>query len=342
MKTDLQIFASSPCRVDFGGTLDISTFHYPLHHLQPATVNIALEMRTKVRILPYRKRKIKISSKGFEPVELVLQEAPYQHPLGFMFAICAFFNVDGIHVEIESMSPPRSGLGGSSVAGVALAKALSIYRNRPLSTKDAAIITQSIEASVAGVPCGMQDQLAAAYGGVNMWYWAVGRQSRDFARIKLLSANEYVQLEKCLLVAYCGIPHESKDINGTWVRQFLMGGTYKKWEKIVHYTHQFASAISAGDMKTAARMMNLETEIRREMTPNVIEKTGSRLIDAALSENCGARFTGAGGGGCLWAIGPKEAIAKLKPKWQKELASNKKGLLLPSTIARKGLVATIV
>jgi len=43
------IEASAPCRIDMGGTLDIATFSYPLRHLAPATFNIALDLRTRVR-----------------------------------------------------------------------------------------------------------------------------------------------------------------------------------------------------------------------------------------------------------------------------------------------------
>ena len=46
------IDASAPCRIDFGGTLDISSFHYPLRHLAPSTVNIALDRRTTVNLRP--------------------------------------------------------------------------------------------------------------------------------------------------------------------------------------------------------------------------------------------------------------------------------------------------
>jgi hypothetical protein len=46
------IHASAPCRIDFGGTLDISSFHYPLRHLSPSTVNMALDRRTTVSLRP--------------------------------------------------------------------------------------------------------------------------------------------------------------------------------------------------------------------------------------------------------------------------------------------------
>ena len=60
------IVASAPCRIDMGGTLDIAIFSYPLRHLAPCTFNIALRLRTRVRLLPFTRGKIKISSRGFK------------------------------------------------------------------------------------------------------------------------------------------------------------------------------------------------------------------------------------------------------------------------------------
>ena len=110
------IEASAPCRIDIVGTLDIKTFHLPLRRLSPCTVNAAINLRTSVRISPYLQGQVKVSSTDFECVSFPEDEAPYNHPLGLMFAIAAYFGVSGIHIGIDSTSPPRSALGGSSAA----------------------------------------------------------------------------------------------------------------------------------------------------------------------------------------------------------------------------------
>ena len=56
--------------------------------------------------------------------------APFRHPLGLMFATAAFFNAQGVHIRLRSDSPPRSALGGSSVAAVALVRAFMEVRRR--------------------------------------------------------------------------------------------------------------------------------------------------------------------------------------------------------------------
>ena len=112
--------ASAPCRVDMGGTLDLSTFYLPLHHLGPCTFNVALDLRTRVTLRPFDKGRIRISSLGFEDLVVDSRQAPFHHSLGLMSAVAAYFQADGVHIDIRSESPPRSALGGSSVAAVAL------------------------------------------------------------------------------------------------------------------------------------------------------------------------------------------------------------------------------
>ncbi len=120
-----------------------------------------------------------------------------------------------------------------------------------------------------------------------------------------------------ILVAYCGIPHESRQINRIWVDQFIAGATRKEWLSIVDHTHRFAEALRDRKYQQAADIMNLETAVRRQMTPDVLDDMGIKLIQAAIHRNCGGRFTGAGGGGCIWAIGETGPMDLLRNDWEK-------------------------
>ena len=99
------IEASAPCRIDMGGTLDISTFYLPLRRLLPCTLNMAIDMRTRVRLMPYLKGMVKISSRGFKSARFEIDRMPFDHPLGLMFAVAAYYSADGVHIKIESESP---------------------------------------------------------------------------------------------------------------------------------------------------------------------------------------------------------------------------------------------
>ena len=333
--------ASAACRIDCGGTLDIKTFYYPLHHLSPCTFNIALDMKTRVRLLPYSSGQIKVSSRGFRAETHPADNAPFSGPLGLIFATATYFRADGVHIEIVSESPPRSALGGSSTAAVALIGALSqalAGEGIPLlSTEQIVLLAHAIEEAVAGISCGLQDQLAAAYGGVHAWYWPGEPADPPFRRKEVLAKQDYPTLETLLLLAYCGVPHESQDINSKWIDLFVRGKARDLWSEIVACTNEFVEAMTAKDWAVAVRAMNKEVEIRRKMTPEVFDEMGVALVDKALAHGCGARFTGSGGGGCIWALGDAEDIRKLRLAWTDILSRREDARLLDARVDPNGL-----
>jgi D-glycero-alpha-D-manno-heptose-7-phosphate kinase len=293
--------------------------------------------------MPYHKNRIKISSRGFRSAEFLSDRVPFTHPLGLMFAAGAYFNVENVHVRIESESPPRSALGGSSAAVAALIAAYSKLCRKastadPLSRAQMAILAQGLEETVAGVPCGFQDQLAAIYGGVNVWNWPRRINSPQFRKKVVVPQRRHKHFEKHLLVAYCGNPHVSKDINGRWVQQFLKGKFRNLWADITTCTRQFVAAVADRQYTQAGKLMNRETALRLKMTPDVFDKIGLQLARSARTSKCGARFTGAGGGGCVWAIGEIENIDRLRPLWEEILSSENQARLLDINIDSQGLV----
>jgi D-glycero-alpha-D-manno-heptose-7-phosphate kinase len=314
-----------------------------LRHLDPCTFNIALGLRTRVRLQPYTKGVIKISSRGFKDAEYPADAAPFDHPLGLMFATATYFNAGGVHIDIESGSPPRSALGGSSVAAVALVAALATVFQRGgesdnnINRRLIALLAYKLEETVAGVPCGSQDQLAAAYGGVHVWYWKDRPDQSHFKRIVAVKKEYHKELERRLLLAYCGKPHVSKDINGRWIQQFFAGKNRVVWKEIIDQTRQFAAALTDRNYSQAVVHMNRETDLRRAMTPDVLDNVGVRLVESALQNGCGARFTGAGGGGCIWALGESENVDRLRPLWEESLSTRKEARLLDAKIDTAGV-----
>lgn len=250
---------SAPCRVDFGGTLDISTFYFPLRHWNPATFNIALDMRTRVRLLPYSSGRVKVSSKGFDTAEFDSENLPFSHPLGLMFAIAAYYGAEGVHIDINSSSPPRSALGGSSVAAVGLVAAFikAFGLGDPMQLRDRIVLlAHAIESSVARIPCGIQDQLAAAYGGVHLWQWNGQADTLPYSKIRVVETSGHRDLEKHFIAAYCGEPHESMNINNKWVDNLLQGGSISRWKEIVRCCNAFSEAVSQGNYHEAAELMS--------------------------------------------------------------------------------------
>ena len=101
--------------------------------------------------------------------------------------------------------------------------------------------------------------------------------------------------------------------------------------------HRFTVALTDRNYSQAAIHMNCETTLRRQMTPGVLDDVGVRLVESASQNGCGARFTGAGGGGCIWALGEVENIDRLRPLWEEVLSTRDQACLLDVKIDTRGV-----
>ncbi len=335
--------ASAPCRVDSGGTWDIKALALTLEREDPVTINAALDLRTTVKLLPYRDGWVRVSSKGFQPdgTAKKIGVGSFDPPFGLFFAAVESFGFHGMHVQIISASPPRSALGGSSTALTALVGALSLLAKRlggaGLIPEDILMLGYQLEEGLSGGFCGMQDQAAAVYGGVNMWRGRDGRTGLPFKREALLDERGCRELSACLLVAHSGREHESGSVNRRWVEAFLSGRTRSGWIKANRAVHRLAGALSARDWQKAAQCLREETAIRMEITPDALIPETRALVEAAEAEGCGARFTGAGAGGAVWAVGPHDLITRLRSRWRYLLKTMEHGILLDCRVDSRGV-----
>lgn len=318
--------ASAPCRIDSGGTWDIKAMALPLARIQPVTINMALSLRTSVVLSPFRDGWVNISSEGFSHGEAYpLEKAPFNSPFGLFFAAVSHFGFHGLMVNIRSDSPVKSALGGSSTALVALIKALSklsvVSGRKELSGKEILHLGYHLEDGISGGNCGLQDQAAAVYGGVNRWLWSFGGRSSLFKRESLLDSTGRKDLSKRILVAFSGKSHVSARINRSWIHDFLTGKTRPGWTKVNEIVGSLAVAIKERDWTRAAGLLNDEVAIRRKITPDAFIPLTGRLIDQAEKIGCSARFAGAGGGGSVWALGEPVEIRQLREIWRDTLAT---------------------
>ncbi len=336
------VVASAPCRVDSGGTWDIKALALPLETIQPTTVNIALTLRTSASLHPYEAGQVKISSIGFaEPEIFSVDRLPFDTRFGLFFAAVSFFGFHGLEVRIDSQSPVRSALGGSSTALVALIRALSTTASelggKGLSKKEILHLGYHLEDGISGGNCGIQDQAAAVYGGVQQWEWQYGNQNALFRRRALLDREGQTALSRHLLVAYSGKRHTALSTNRRWIRDFLSGRTRTGWLKVNETVRRFGRAIEARDWNRAAVLIREEMTVRREITPEALTPVTQELIETAENAGCGARFTGAGAGGSLWAVGDREPIDTLRGLWKARLAKIKGAAILDCRVDPSGV-----
>lgn len=291
---------------------------------------------------PFEEGKVKFLSKGFSHVEQYpLENLPFNSRFGLFSAAVSHFGFHGLQVQIKSDSPVKSALGGSSTALIALLMALSkanaLLGRKKLSRRSLLHLGFHLEEAVSRGKCGMQDQAAAVYGGMNLWTWHYGHGRSPFHRERLLDPEGWKELSKSLLVAYSGKSHVSLKTNRAWVNDFLSGKTRAGWIRVNEIVCMIAEAIKQADWNKAAGLMNAEMAIRREITPDALIPLTAKLINQAESSGCGARFAGAGAGGSVWALGQVEKIRELRKIWELTLDSVKNGGILDCAIDPTGV-----
>ncbi|MBN2034157.1 MAG: galactokinase [Deltaproteobacteria bacterium] len=334
--------ASAPCRIDSGGTWDIKPFALPMAPVVPVTINLALTLRTKVALAPFTEGRVRISSHGFfHDEEYSADTCRFDTPFGLFFAAVACFACHGLEVHIRAASPVKAALGGSSTALIALIKALSKATAHPgrrmLTRKEILHLGYHLEDSVSVGRCGIQDQAAAVYGGVNQWIWHYESTKRLFRRQPLLNRGGQREMSEHLLLAYSGTSHVSSRMNQAWMKNFLSGKTRAGWVKVNDVVRRLGPVIKKKAWEEAATLLREEMAVRREITPDALIPITDQLIHQAENEGCGARFTGAGAGGSVWALGEKARITRLRKLWLNTLTPVKGACLLPCEVDPNGV-----
>ena len=341
---DNKIKASAPCRIDAGGTWDIKAMSLSFERFKPSTFNIALNLRTTVSLLPFRDGIVRITSEGFpDGVSCNSRDMNLSGPFSIFFAAANYFGFTGLEIKINSESPVKAALGGSSTALVALLKALvklneMIGSNRRFLKKDILFLGYHLEDGISGGNCGMQDQAAAVYGGVNSWEWHYSKRTMPVKREKLLDSSGMIQLSKRILVAYCGIWHVSASTNRVWLNNFLEGKTRKGWLEANNVVRELIKSVKSMDWQESVKCIKEEMKLRRKITPDALIPETLMLINDAEKAGCGARFAGAGAGGSVWALGEPDDINRLKNKWEKRLSKIKGAYILECAVDPYGVL----
>jgi D-glycero-alpha-D-manno-heptose-7-phosphate kinase len=339
-----EIIASAPCRLDISGTWDLKAFALLYEHIPPTTTNMALSPRTYVCLKPFKDKWIRISDDTASE-EYRIDDIHFDTRFRLLFAIAAHFNVHGFEIQLSYEAPPRSGLGGSGVLAItaiaAINKACEAFGEPEFSKPYIIELAHNIEDGLRYSYTGMQDQCAAAYGGVNKWYWTYASPESKFKRIELLPPSSFPALDSRLVVAYIGRSHTSDDVNSQQVAWFLNGRTRSPWFRINEIANEFAEALLVSDWEKAGALISEETAIRCELVPSRITPIGEKLMKIAHTLKAGFSTAGAGNGGCVWALcrEPKDAV-DLKSYWSEVLGKVETAKILAVKIDSKGLIVS--
>ena len=323
------IRAITRCRVDFaGGTLDI--WPIGLLHAGSQTVNVAVELPVTVELAPidsgYVVRQSGAERRATGPAALLAD--PESALVG---RVVEELELPPVEIAIESASPRSAGLGASSALTAALIAAGEMLRSGRLerSAEQRARLARDLEARLMGLPTGCQDHLPAQLGGVVVVEHRAGGE-----RVRSLPVD-LGALGAHLLVAYTGQSHFSAGNNWQVIRRRLEGDPeiVARLDAVRSAAARLPSALESGDWAAAGALVAREWEARRGLAPEIDTPRIARLLALARElGGWGGKACGAGGGGCVAALVPADARARIAEAWSAEGA-----LLLDAPPTARGL-----
>ena len=156
-----------------------------------------------------------------------------------------------LHVNIFSEAPAGASTGTSAAVSVALVAALDRLTPGRLTAHEIAYIAQRVETERLGLQCGIQDQLASAYGGINF----IDMHRYPHASVSQLSVPNEIwwELERRLVLIYLGDSHNSSQVHEMVIKELEDAGPGDKRIEALRQTASKArDAVYAGDFVASA------------------------------------------------------------------------------------------
>lgn len=254
----------------------------------------------------------------YSNVELVNDVAEIKHPA--VRAVLGDMGVtDGLEIHHDGDLPARSGLGSSSAFTVGLLNALYAHQGRMVSKRHLAQEAIRIEQEVIAENVGSQDQVWAAYGGLNrIDFHADG--SIDVT--PLIIGREWREaLQDHLVLYFTGFSRYATDIAKDKIANLDKRETQLR--TLRQMVDEAAAILDGGgrSLEDMGRLLHESWMLKRELSASVSNSAIDDLYESALAHGAlGGKLLGAGGGGFLLLFVPPERQAALREHFKDLIA----------------------
>ncbi|MHB1002051.1 MAG: GHMP family kinase ATP-binding protein [Armatimonadota bacterium] len=202
-----------------------------------------------------------------------------------------------IHVTIYSEAPAGGSTGTSAAVTVALIGALDRLSPGRLTPHEVAHMAHEVETELLKQQCGIQDQLSAAYGGINY----IEMFDYPYASVSQIRVPDSIwwELERRLVLIYLGKSHSSSKVHEQVIKHLQDAGPEcKQMHDLRATAPKSRNAIYNGDFEAFGRSMIENTEAQANLSPDLVGKDAHKIIDIAKEHGAiGWKVNGAGGDG---------------------------------------------
>ncbi|MBI5239217.1 MAG: kinase [Elusimicrobia bacterium] len=308
------IISRTPFRISFfGGGTDYPVW-YEEDHGQVLAATINKYCTISCRYLPpffeHRHRIV------YSHIENVRRVADIRHPSAR--ACLQFMRIrHGVEIHHDGDLPARSGIGSSSAFTVGMLHALYALKGLMPSRRQLATDAIHIEQDVLKEKVGAQDQMLAAFGGLNLVYFGGPRHLQ--LRPVTLPPQRIAALHSHLMLFYSGMPRIASQVAREQVER-----TRSRRRELTLMRGLTDAALdllnSRRDIAEFGRLLHENWLIKRSLSSRVsTPRIDDIYREARRAGALGGKVLGAGGGGFILLFAEPGRQARIRARLAKLL-----------------------
>jgi D-glycero-alpha-D-manno-heptose-7-phosphate kinase len=245
-------------------------------------------------------------------IELVNEVDDIRHPA--VRAILGEMGFEkGLEISYNADLPARSGLGSSSSFSVGLLNALNALNGQMVSKEDLAKEAIRIEQNVMKEAVGSQDQIWAAYGGLNRINF--NRDDTFDVQPLIMKPDNKKALQGSLMLFFTGFSRYASQIAQKQIDNF--DKKQKELTTLGELADEVTSILSGeGDVvEEIGNMMHEAWILKRELADGVTTPAVDGIYAAGREAGAlGGKLLGAGGGGFMLLVVKPEDRQKVRDR----------------------------
>ena len=243
----------------------------------------------------------------YSQLERVSSSSDIEHPV--VRAVLAHYEVrEALDISIQADLPASSGLGSSSAFTVGLVNLVSALQQRSVTRLDLAQAAIHVEQVLLAENVGVQDQLHAAFGGLNRFDFVDGR-----TRITPIQMTGPCldRLLSSLVLIYTGKTRFASKVLTEQIQATKEQKIDSELSHLLKLVDQSVDVLEGDDpermLSEFGAMVHEGWQTKRKLSSGVSNPEIDALYEKALAAGAtGGKLCGAGGGGFLLMVVPPE------------------------------------
>ena len=207
-----------------------------------------------------------------------------------------YLDMHELRIDYEADLPARSGLGTSSSFAVGMLNAFYALKGKYVDKRKLAEDAICLERVLCKESGGIQDQIAASFGGLNrICFNAEGYEVNPV----IISPDRKQQLNRNLLLFFTGFSRFSSDIQQT--TQKALSDKKKQLLEMLSLVDEAERVLtSRGDLNEFGRLLDYTWRLKRGISRGISTDSIDGLYAKGMEAGAlGGKLLGAGGGGFL-------------------------------------------